>query len=125
MVGYSEGLNLSNIDETTQEEIDAHINHRWRQSLYEMYAPSLMTDYAPDIAKLHRWAADIFGRPNPVNVLPNAILQLHSYIFLGHEKGIFNQFKVLQKQGLTRSQIMEIVMFARLVAGMRGLGHVY
>ncbi len=44
---------------------------------------------------------------------------------LGWETGIRNQFRVLRRLGFTRAQIMEIVMFGRLVAGMRGLGHVY
>src|SRR5258708_50871 len=56
MVGVSEGLDLSNLDETTPEEINANLIRvwSWRGPLYEMYANSLMLDYAPDFAKLHR-----------------------------------------------------------------------
>ena len=63
MVGFSQGLNLSNLDETTQDEIDAHLTTRWkgRGPLYDMYATSLMLDYAPDFAKLHRWAPTCSG----------------------------------------------------------------
>ena len=43
----------------------------------------------------------------------------------GWETGIRNQFRVLRRLGFTRAQMMEVVMFGRLVAGMRGLGHVY
>ncbi len=131
---HGQGLNLSQIDETTQDEINAYLTTRWRGRgpLYDQYAMSLMLDYAPDFAKLHWWGAEVFrslpSAPDtydPVNGTPNSIQQLHSYMVLGWETGIRNQFRVLRRLGFTRAQMMEIVMFARLVAGMRGLGHVY
>jgi hypothetical protein len=129
-----QGLNLSNLDETTTDEINAYLTTRWRGRgpLYDQYAMSLMLDYAPDFAKLHWWAAEVFrtlpSQPesyDPVFATPNSIQQLHSYMVLGWETGIRNQFRVLRRLGFTRAQMMEIVMFGRLVAGMRGLGHVY
>jgi hypothetical protein len=129
-----QGLNLSNIDETTPDEISAYLSTRWRGRgpLYDQYAMSLMLDYAPDFAKLHWWAAEVFrtlpSAPDvydPVFATPNSIQQLHSYMVLGWETGIRNQFRVLRRLGFTRAQMMEVVMFGRLVAGMRGLGHVY
>jgi hypothetical protein len=128
------GLDLSNLEHTTQEEINAYLTSRWmgRGPLYDQYAMSLMLDYAPDFAKLHWWGAEVFrslpsdpGTYDPSFGTPNSIQQLHSYMVLGWETGIRNQFRVLHRLGFTRAQIMEIVMFARLVAGMRGLGHVY
>jgi hypothetical protein len=134
MLGFSQGLNLSNLDETTQDEIDAHLTTRWkgRGPLYDMYATSLMLDYAPEFAKLHWWGAEVFrtlpSEPDgydPVYATPNSVQQLHSYMVLGWETGIRNQFRVLRRLGFTRAQMMEIVHFGRLTAGMRGLGHVY
>ena len=129
-----QGLDLTNIEHTTDQEIDAYLTSRWkgRGPLYDQYAMSLMLDYAPDFAKLHWWAAEAFrslpsdpDTYDPAFATPNSIQQLHSYMVLGWETGIRNQFRVLRRQGFTRTQIMEIVMFGRLVAGMRGLGHVY
>jgi len=125
-----QGLDLSNIDKTTPDEINAYLSTRWkgRGPLYDQYAMSLMLDYAPDFAKLHWWAAEVFrtlpSAPDvydPVFATPNSIQQLHSYMVLGWETGIRNQFRVLRRLGFTRAQMMEIVMFGRLVAGMRGL----
>jgi hypothetical protein len=97
-----------------------------------MYASSLMLDYSPEFAKLHWWGAEVFrtlpsdpSSYDPVYATPNSIQQLHSYMMLGWEMGIRNQFRVLRRLGFTRAQIMEIVHFGRLAAGMRGLGHVY
>jgi hypothetical protein len=129
-----QGLDLTNLESTSEQEINAYLTTRWRGRgpLYDQYAMSLMLDYAPDFAKLHWWAAEVFrtlpsdpDSYDPSFATPNSIQQLHSYMVLGWEMGIRNQFRVLRRLGFSRAQMMEIVMFARLVAGMRGLGHVY
>ena len=127
MVGNSEGLDLSNLYETNQDEVDAHLTKvwSWRGPLYEMYANSLMLDYAPAFAKLHRWGSDFFGRPAIENVVTLSAQNIHSYMMLGWETGILNEFHTLRRNGMTKAQIMELVMFSQLYAGMRGLGHVY
>jgi hypothetical protein len=60
-----------------------------------------------------------------MNRVTFSIQNLHTYIHLGWETGIRNEFRALQLFGLTREQTMEIVMYAQLTAGMRGLQHVY
>jgi hypothetical protein len=47
------------------------------------------------------------------------------YILYGWETGIYNEFRHLQSRGLSKAQLMELVLFAQLQAGMRGLQHVY
>ena len=127
MVGKSEGLDLSDLERTSPEEVNANLIKvwSWRGPLYEMYANSLMLDYAPDFAKLHRWGSDFFGRPSIVNVITLSTQNLHSYMMLGWETGILNEFHTLRRNGMTKAQLMEVVMFSQLHAGMRGLGHVY
>ena len=126
-LGPREGLDLTNLDVTTPDEIAANLSAvwRWRGPLYEQYANSLMLDYAPDFAKLHRWAADIWGRPNIENVILLSLQNIHSYMYYGWETGILNEFHTLRRNGMKKQQLMELVMFSQLVAGMRGLGHVY
>lgn len=126
-MGMSEGLDLSNLGETSPDEVNAHLARvwSWRGPLYEMYANSLMLDYAPDFAKLHRWGSNLFGRPAPENVLTLSMQNIHSYMMLGWETGILNEFHTLRRNGLGLPQLMELVMFSQLYAGMRGLGHVY
>src|SRR5260370_35625576 len=86
-----QGLDLTNIDQTTTEEINAYLTTRWRGRgpLYDQYAMSLMLDYAPDFAKLHWWAAEVFrtlpSTPDvyePVYATPTSIQRLHSYMAL-------------------------------------------
>jgi hypothetical protein len=126
-VDKSEGLDLDNLDETSQDEIDDNLTKvwSWRGPLYEMYANSLMLDYAPDFAKLHRWASDYFGRPIESNVILLSSQNIHSYMMYGWETGIFNEFITLRRNGMAVEQTMELVMFSQIYAGMRGLGHVF
>jgi hypothetical protein len=123
----SEGLDLNNIKEMTSEEVDANLASVWsgRGPLYELYATSLMLDHAPEFAKLHRWGSDLFGRPEPANITVLACQNLHSYMMYGWETGIHNSFKTLLRNGMSVEQMMELVMFNQLYAGMRGLGHVF
>src|ERR1700716_3142600 len=65
-----QGLNLSNIDETTPEEISTYLSMRWRGRgpLYDQYAMSLMLDYAPDFAKLTGGRQRCFARYRPLRM---------------------------------------------------------
>jgi hypothetical protein len=124
----TEGLDLSDFSEMSPEEVNANLMHvwSWRGPLYELSANSLMLDYGgPAFAKLHRRASDLFGRPNLVNILLLGTQNLASYMMLGWETGLVNQFNSNRRNGLSKEQNMELVMFAQLYAGMRGLGHVY
>ena len=47
------------------------------------------------------------------------------YVLYGWETGIYNEFRHLRYRGLSKAQLMELVMFAQLQAGMRGLQLVY
>ena len=123
----SEGLDLTRIAALAPAEINANLASVWsnRGPLYELYATSLMLDYAPQFAKLHRWGSELFGRPDPVNITLLACQNLHSYMMQGWETGIHNSFKTLLRNGMAVQQTMELVMFNQLYAGMRGLGHVF
>ncbi len=128
MASFSEGLDLSNIDQTSPEEIQAALAGvwGWRGPLYEMYALSLALDFEPDVAKLSRWGSDLFGRPSgPSNTLLQSCLNIHTYMMLGWETGIRNEFYTLWRLGLSKDQLMELVMFSQLYCGVRGLGLVY
>ena len=71
---FDDGLNMDNLEETSQAEIDAHLIRLWRNRgpLYAMSSISIMLDHRPDFAKLHRRGASIFGRPDPTNELVGA-----------------------------------------------------
>jgi hypothetical protein len=50
---------------------------------------------------------------------------MHSYMMLGWETGVLNSFHTLSRWGMSKEQMMELIMFSQLYSGMRGLGHAY
>jgi alkylhydroperoxidase/carboxymuconolactone decarboxylase family protein YurZ len=128
MTKLSEGLDLDAMEQMSTAELEHNLLHvwDWRGPLYEMGANSLMLDYMPpQFSKAHRWGSDFFGRPDLENIALLGVGTLAAYLILDWETGILNQFQVLRRNGMSRQQIMEIVMFVQLYGGMRQLGHVY
>jgi hypothetical protein len=125
--GTFEGVDFSDLNSITPGEIDANLiaGWSWRGPLYQLYANSTMYDYAPIFAKRHRSGAQLFGRPSHANIILWSSQNIHSYMMLGWETGIKNEFIALRRNGMSVEKIMELVMFSQLYAGMRGLGHVF
>jgi len=128
------GLDVSRLDEFTEEERDAHLLSalRFRGPLYQLWLNEITADYAnPEWLKLHARAVrhcDPGGLKPPESQPDLLIWSVHnlpSYMLIGWETGIRNEFFALWRHGLPLAQTMEIVMFAQSYAGMRGLGHVY
>lgn len=127
------GLDVSRLDELTDEEKSGHLLSalRNRGPLYQLWCNELTVDYAdPAWVKLHSRAVrhcdagghDGYSQPD---LLIWSVHNLTSYMMIGWETGIRNEFFALWRHGLPRDQTMEIVTFAQFYAGMRGLGHVY
>src|SRR5207248_3714982 len=101
---------------------------------YQMTDDSIMLDHRPDYGK--RFYDGLRSFPNrleqtgtetenPVQLTITSFQHLPMYVLYGWETGIYNEFRHLQSRGLSRAQLLELVMFAQLQAGMRGLQHVY
>lgn len=128
MAGRSEGLDLDAVDSTSPDEVAAALSHvwSWRGPQYEMYAMSLYLDYAPDFGKLTRWTGSLFGRlSGEANAVIGGCQNILSYMLTGWETGLRSQFNSLRRRGMSKQQILELVMFSALYTGDRGLAHVY
>jgi hypothetical protein len=128
------GLDLMNIDVTTEEEKKAHLHYAYETSRergipYWLTAAELLVDNRPDFAKLqHRGGGGIPSEliGHPARPIMQNVRVMTEYIRLGWETGIYNEFRELQMRGMTKAQIMEIVMFAQLSGGgIRSMGHVH
>jgi len=139
-------LEALNIGETTPEEraaIEAFVTERRNRGIevgrewghfYQMTADSVMLEHRPDYAKRFYDGLRAFPnrleqtgteRDNAVQLTVTSLQHLVMYILYGWETGIYNEFRHFQSRGFTKAQIMELVMFAQLQAGIRGLQHVY
>jgi hypothetical protein len=121
------GLNYDNVEETSQAEIDSYLMaaRRNRVPLYTMTANSVWLDNRPDVAKLHHRTIEHFRTNLPLAVSVMSFGHLYTYIHLGFETGIMNEFRALQLRGASKTQLMEVVMAAQVYSGIRGLEHVY
>ena len=117
--GIHRGLNLDDLETTTQEEKDTYYNYARNNHvpLYLQTSHTVWLENRPDMMKLHHRLLPEFRRHFPEAVFMMSVGQLHTYIYLDWEIGITNEFKVMQDQGITKAQLMEIVMAAQIYAG--------
>ena len=101
---------------------------------YQMTADSVMLDHRPDYGK--RFYDGLPSFPNrleqtgtesdfAVEQTVESLGHLVMYILYGWETGIYNEFRHFQSRGFTKAQLMELVMYGQLNAGIRGLQLVY
>jgi hypothetical protein len=125
--GLHAGLNLDDLEHTAEQEKDFFLN-RARNNLVPLYVQtshSVWLENRPDMMKLHHRILPEFSRGLPEAVFMMSVGQLHLYIYMDWEVGITNEFKVMQGQGITKAQLMEIVMSAQIYGGVRALEAVY
>jgi hypothetical protein len=121
--------------EETQQFVEArrahglHVDRGWGL-MYQSTADSIMLDHRPDYARYFYEGLRTFRTrleqtgsetENAVQLTITSFQHLPMYILYGWETGIYNEFRHLQSRGLSKAQLMELVMFAQLQAGMRGL----
>jgi hypothetical protein len=133
---------LAQIDGFGTEAMDQFVEARRTHGLnvdrgwglmYQSTADSIMLDHRPDYARYFYEGLRTFRTrleqtgtetSNPVQLTITSFQHLPMYILYGWETGIYNEFRHLQSRGLSKAQLMELVMFAQLQAGIRGLQHV-
>lgn len=129
LYGIRSGLNVDNLDLTTEEEIDTFLTHsrKGRGPLdpgprYDMTANSVWLYTRPDFAKVHMRMLAAWGEKKLKGIIAaSSFANMHTYINQGWEIGIENCMRGLQQRGVTKAMLMEAVMHAHLSAGMRGL----
>lgn len=123
------------LDRFFQTKIEADVRRgRWRGHFYQLTADLVMLEHRPDYAKAMYDTIPSFRNrlketgeedSDAVELIAESLQHLPMYVLYGWETGIYNEFRHLHFRGLTKAQLMELVMFAQLQAGMRGLQLVY
>ena len=123
------------LDAFFQTRVEADVRRgRWRGHFYQLTADLVMLEHRPDYAKAMYDAIPSFRNrlretgeetSDAVELIAESLQHLPMYILYGWETGIYNEFRHLHFRGLSKAQLMELVMFAQLQAGMRGLQLVY
>jgi len=127
LYGVHHGLNVDDLEHTAPEEVDQFLAWARRNHVptYYMTSHTVFLENRPDVLKLHQRILPHFRKHLSEAVFMMSIGQLGLYINLDWEIGIVNEFKVLQEQGVTKAQLMEVVMAAQVYSGIRGMEGVY
>src|SRR5438034_8454358 len=139
--GIRDGLNLDNLDVTTDDEINTYLTSArigghesvYGQRIvrgpldpgprYDMTANSLWLYTRPDFAKLSM-RVNFGWRSLGINagiLTASSSANMHTYINQGWEIGIQNCMRGLQMRGFTRNHVVAVVMHAMLCASISGL----
>jgi hypothetical protein len=123
------------LDTFFQTRVEADVRRgRWRGHFYQLTADLVMLEHRPDYARAMYDAIPSFRNrlrqtgeetSDAVELIAESLQHLPMYVLYGWETGIYNEFRHLHFRGLSKAQLMELVMFAQLQAGMRGLQLVY
>ena len=123
------------LDDWFQTRIQADVRRgRHRGHFYQLTADLTMLEHRPDYARALYDTIPAFRNrlrqtgeddTDNVEIIAESLQHLPMYILYGWETGIYNEFRHLRYRGLSKAQLMELVMFAQLQAGMRGLQLVY
>ena len=122
--GIRNGLNLDDLETTTDDEIDVFLADARKGRgpldpgpLYNMTSNSVWLYTRPDFAKLHGRMSVALGMHGLERVITAmSFTNLHAYINQAWEIGIENCTRGLQQQGVTRAQLIETIMHAQLSA---------
>lgn len=105
-----------------------------RGHFYQLTADSIVFDNRPDFGLRTRQAMETFSQrlretsteaSRDTEMLVESLGHLTMYVRGGWETGIYNEFRHFQARGLTKVQILELVLYAHLSSGIRGLQQVY
>lgn len=122
------GLNLSEPDVTTQEEIDEFRRISNAQLGIQQPGLDFWLDTRPDVLKRYRAWADLLtvrdADEAPNKWKPNGIAILYLYAMANFEDGIRYSLYGMNHQGLTREQILEVWALVFRYAGPLGMASI-
>lgn len=110
------GLDLSDLHETSQEEIVGFRDFYRERFGYPLPAFEMWLENRPDVLKAYRLQASQ-SRSAPWT----AVAMMHLYAIHGYEDGILYEIKNCQGHGLTKKQVLEGLAVAFIHAGPRGM----
>ena len=123
------------LDQFFQDRVRADVvRGRERGHFYQLTADLIMLEHRPDYAKRFYEGLPAFRNrlretgeetSDAVELIVESLGHVSMYVLYGWETGIYNEFRHLRSRGFSKAQLFELVLFAQLQAGIRGLQHVY
>jgi hypothetical protein len=122
---YLDGLDVSNPDVTTPEEIAAFTAYCQRTKGGMIASHRFWLQFRPDVLKRQRARARLTSGESEFDFrLPHVLAYVHLYAILGFEEGILYEIKLSQAGGATKAELLDIFAIAYLHSGPRGMSAV-
>jgi hypothetical protein len=124
---HANPLNTDDLEHTTEDEVNGEFLRLLanRQALYDLSSELIMLDNRPTFAKLHRRGSRALGHDLKSASLLDSLGHLFVYIHMAWETGILNTVHSCRRQGVSRSQLMDVFMAGQLTGGPRGAENIY
>jgi alkylhydroperoxidase/carboxymuconolactone decarboxylase family protein YurZ len=121
----ADGLDLSNLDSITGEEVAAFRDYYERVKGESMPALEFWLEFRPDVMKRYRagvrHTTSEAERDHP---LLHAMAMLHFYAVTGYEDGINYEVKLCREGGATKAEILDLLAVAFIHGSPRGMRYV-
>lgn len=116
-----DGLDYSDIDTTTPEEVAAFREYMIKSKGHSLPAHEFMLEFRPDVIKTFRnWIQAISLDQDVSQPLPNTMAMLHYYAITGFEEGIEYEIRLSQYHGATKAEVLDLLAIAAIHGHTRG-----
>jgi hypothetical protein len=119
---FQDGLDVTNPDVTTQEEIDAYRAEYLGTNKGLLDSFEFWLEFRPDVLKRHKARTRHFRTAKePDRPLVQILAAIHQYTITAFTEGIAYEIRLAQSLGATRSDILDTLSVAWIHAGHRGM----
>lgn len=123
MIGaYQDGLDVSNPDVTTPEEIASYRAEYTGTNKGLLDSFEFWLEFRPDVLKRHKARTRHFSSlTEPRSPLVQILAAIHQYTIMGFREGVAYEIRLAQNLGATRADILDTLSVAFIHSGHRGM----
>jgi hypothetical protein len=119
---YQDGLDVTNPDVTTPEEIAAYRAEYTGSNKGLIESFEFWLEFRPDVLKRHKARTRHFSSVEvPTSHLVQILTAIHQYTIMGFREGIAYEIRLAQNLGATRADILDTLSVAFIHSGHRGM----
>jgi hypothetical protein len=119
---FQDGLDVTNPDVTTQEEIDAYRAEYLGTNKGLLDSFEFWLEFRPDVLKRHKARTRHFRTAKePDRPLVQILAAIHQYTITAFTEGVAYEIRLAQSLGATRSDVLDTLSVAWIHAGHRGM----
>jgi hypothetical protein len=116
---YQDGLDVTNPDVTTPEEIAAYRAQYAATNKGLLDSFEFWLEFRPDVLKRHKARTGHFTAA--VTPLVQILAAIHQYAIMGFREGVAYEIRLAQSLGATRADILDTLSVAFIHSGHRGM----